>query len=607
MKSRTSSSKTALRKDLGRFWPVWVGYILCLVVLQVMQSTDDLTYWYAANVAESIAVMGFVNAVYGLVVAQMLFGDLFQSRMAYGLHALPLKRETWYGAHVKAGFLFSLLPTALMTVFSEIIIARYSTMVDGWQLPLYWFAAANLQYVFFFGLAAFCAMCVGSRFAMAAVYGILNFSSLLVYLLVDQLYAPLLFGVVTMSTAFEILCPVMRLLTLKSIDCNRKETGNVYIDSFGVEQREYIGTFTLEAPGWIYTFVLAGLGILLLLIARGMYKRRHLERSGDFMAVQWLDPVFQVVFTVLCAAGFHGICVLFFNIQAESATRYILPAIGLTAGWFAGRMLLERSTRVFRVKNFVGFGLIAAVMAGSLFLTHLDPLGIETWIPEPGEVESATLRMNYRNGYTTEEAVELEDFARLHELALEQRVQVHPDYDDTYFNPYTRDPLAVQIILQYTGKNGLPIQRNYHVAPVGESGELIRKYTSRLDVLMPGTKVKDAEDLRHEFRDVKYITVCGSQIPEEALTEEFLNDLADAIAADTEAGRMVQSGVFHPEPVIEVEDGNDNNLYYLTLDIHGVEFWGNLFVYADCENILSVLEPTGVLEAVRQDYASRMY
>jgi len=49
------------------------------------------------------------------------------------------------------------------------------------------------------------------------------------------------------------------------------------------------------------------------------------------------------------------------------------------------------------------------------------------------------------------------------------------------------------------------------------------------------------------------------------------------------------------------------DLYYLTLDIHGTEFWGSLYIYADCENTLSILEPTGVLEAVRLDYANNLY
>ncbi len=600
MKSGTSSCKTAaLGKDLSRFWPVWVGYILWLLLLQIIQSGDDLSYWYAANMGECISVMGAVNLIFALVAAQMLFGDLFNPRMCNGLHSLPLKRTQWFSVHLTAGFLFSLIPTALTTLFSEWIICQYSDMVNGWQIPLYWFGAANLQYIFFFGLAVFCAMCAGSRFAMIVIYGILNFFSLLIYLLVDQLYTPLLQGVVTMSGPFELLCPVYQIVSNRCIDFERTPTGRTYLDAFGVEQREYIGTFSVTPEGWNYIYIVALIGIALLLLTRRMYQKRQLECAGDFLAVRWLEPVFQVVFTVLCAAAFHGMFLTFFGLNTDYV--YILLAIGLTVGWFGGRMLLERSTRVFRLKNLAGFALVAVLMAGSLYVTHLDPLGIETWIPETDQVQSATLRMNYRNGYTTENPEEIEDFKRLHALALEQRIVPHPDYSDAYYSPYNNDPHSAQIILQYTSEKGWLSQRNYYVSAEGESGELMRKYCSRLDVLIPWGKVEDAEDLRHELRDTQVVTVHSQQIPAEFITDDFRNALADAIAADAESGNLIQSGAFHTSPIIEMEQ-EENSLYYLNLDIHGVEFWGSLSIYADCENILKVLEPTGVLDAVRQEY-----
>ena len=600
MKSRTSSCKrAAFRKDLSRFWPVWVGYILWLAIMQVIISNDDLSYWYAANLGECITVMGVVNLIYGLIAAQMLFGDLFNTRMCNGLHSLPLRREHWFSVHIQAGFLFSLIPTALMTGFSELVIYRFSDMVDGWQIPLYWFAGSNLQFVFFFGLAVFCCMCAGSRFGATVVYGILNFFSLLIYLLVDQLYTPLLHGVVTMSTLFERLCPVYNILSNRSIDAERVETGKTYIDSFGIEQQEYIGKFELTPDGWIYAGILAVLGLVLLLLARRIYKKRNLERAGDFLSARWLEPVFQVVFTVLCAAGFHAVFILFFGLN--TAYRYVLPAIGLTVGWFAGRMFLERTTRVFRFKNFAGFALIAALMAGSLYVTALDPLGIETWIPETGEIQSATLRMNYRSGITTEDPEEMEDFLRLHELALEQRVEVHPDYDDNYFNPYSRDPDAVQITLQYTTGNGWLSQRNYHILATGESGALIREYCSRLDSVISRNDVQTEADLHQSMKIVTEVSVSGYPISEELLTEEFLTSLADAIIADCDAGNLVQSGVFHPQPMIEMEDPL-HSMYQMELNLHGMNFWTGFIFYADCENILKVLEPTGVLDRVRSEY-----
>lgn len=605
MKSRTSSCKAAaFKKDLSRFWPVWVGYLLFLVLFQTILSNDELAYWYAANLGESISIMGVINGIYALVVAQMLFGDLFTTRMCNGIHSLPLKRQEWFDVHITAGTLFSLAPTALMTVFSEIIISLYSTMVNGWQLPLYWFAGTNIQYIFFFGLAVFCVMCSGNRFGATIIYGISNFGSPLVYLLVDQLYTPLLEGVVTLSAPFEKLSPMLCIAAHRFVDAERIATGGTYIDEFGVEQREYIGQFTMAPDGWRYIAITAVIGVLLLVLARLMYKKRHLECAGDFLAVRWLEPVFQVVFTVFCGSGFHAVFLLFFGLNTDFI--YLIFGIGMIVGWFAGRMLLERSTRVFRLRTVGGFLLTAAAMALSLFITHLDPLGIETWLPDPANLRGASVSLRYQSSFITEDSAEIDDLIRLHEIALEQNVSVHPDYDPYFYNSAGIDPNAARIELTYMLDNGFTARRQYHVLAEGEGGDLIRKYCSRLDVVTSDPDIKDLDDLRHEFKDADNVSVHGRSIPEEYVTEEFLLALADAIAADCEAGNMVQLGVFHPGIIMETNNPEDP---LRMMDLH-INKQGNnghyhycyLNIYADCVNTLAVLKPTGILDTLQAEY-----
>ena len=607
MKSRTSSCKvTAFKKDLTRFWPVWVGYFLFLILFQVILSNDELAYWYAANLGESISVMGVFSGIYALVVAQMLFGDLFNTRMCNGIHSLPLKRQEWFSVHICAGFLFSLVPTALMAGFSEIIISLYSTMVNGWQLPLYWFAGTNIQYIFFFGLAVFCVMCTGNRFGATVVYGILNFGSLLVYLLVDQLYTPLLRGVVTLSGPFERLAPMFRIVNHRFVNAERIATGKTFIDGFGVEQREYIGQFTVVPEGWRYIAITAVIGVILLVLARLMYKHRHLECAGDFLAVRWLEPVFQLVFTILCGSGFHAVFLLFFGLNTSYI--YLVFGIGMIVGWFAGKMLLERTTQVFRLKNVGGFLLAAAAMALSLFVTHLDPLGIQVWVPEPEELKGATVSTRYQSNYSTDDPAEIADILRLHEIALEQNVAVHPDYDPYFYNERGTDPNAARISLTYQLKNGLRAEREYYVLAEGEGGEIIRRYFTRLDVVFSDPDIQDVKDLRHAFSGSDSVCVHGRSIPEEYVTEEFLMALADAIAADCEAGSMVQLGSFHPGVLVETENPEDP-LRMMNLDVtkrlnDGFHKYWYVNIYADCENILAVLEPTGILELIRHEFAA---
>ena len=600
MKSGTSSCKwVALRKDLSRFWPVWMGYVLFLILLQMIIGNDDLNYWYGANLGESLSFMGIINGIVALAVAQLLFGDLFNPRMCSGIHSLPLKREQWFSVHVQAGFLCSVIPTALMLLLSEAVISLHSNMEQGWQLPLYWWLGANVQYIFFFGLAVFSVMCSGNRLGSAIVYGMFNFGPLLVYLLVDQLYTPLLRGVVTLAAPFEKLSPMICIADSKLIDAERVETGKTYLDAFGTEMREFTGRFALVPEGWHYIVAIAAVGILLLLAARRMYRQRQLECAGDFLAVRWLEPVFQVVFTLLCGSAFHGIFLLFFGLNADNI--YLLFGIGMLVGWFAGQMLLERTTRVFRPRILAGFLMTAGIVALSLYITKLDPLGIADWVPRAENLKSASMSIRYGSDYEAEDPEELKDLIRLHEIALEQNVAVHPDYDSYYTHPGGSDPAAARISLTYVADNGWKAEREYYVLAEGEGGEIIRKYFTRLDMVIEREEVQDADDLRHELKDAGHVSVNGHSIPKEMLTEEFLTNLADAIAADCDSGAMVQLGAFHPDPIIEMEHPFED-VYQLIMDISGDDFWCYLHLYKDCENVLAVLEPTGVLDQVRADH-----
>ncbi len=618
MKSRTSSCKAAaFRKDILRFWPVWALYILVHIFLQVILSTESREYWYLANLMNVIQGMAVLNCGYGLLVAMMLFGDLFNTRMCNGLHSLPLKREHWFDAHIKAGLLFSLIPTAIMTLFMEAVMVRHTIIVDGWQLPLYWWAACNLQYLFFFGLATFCAMCTGSRVASAVTYGGLNCLSLFAWLLADQFYTPLLHGVVTQSRIFNLLSPVSWLTSSELIQTNRIKTDRTYLDDFGVEQTVYTGDFTFNMEEWIYLGVLVVIGIALLLLARQVYRNRKLECAGDFMAVKWLEPVFQVAFTIACAAGVHGVFFSFFGYRYEH--NYVMAILGLVAGWFAGRMFLERSTRVFRLKNFAGLAVLTALLAGSLYVTKLDPLGIEDWVPETADVKKVQMVLSHRTDVDTEDPEEIADFLRLHELALEEKITVGSNYDDYFYDENQgSDPVVAHVSLVYWLENGLTAKREYYIRPESEAGDIAREYGSRLmEVIEQEGKVKTADDLRHHIKTVEHIYVGGQTLAEDLITEEFLLTLADAIIADCESGAMVQSPVYHPEPVIPapppvrgevtLEDGSvvfteeaAGAMQSLHLDMSGQDFHCYLNVYADCENTMAVLESTGIVDTIRQ-------
>ena len=100
-----------LRKDLGRFAPVWALYTIALVLLGQMMTSGNLEpESYAMPVARSISSFSPVAMLYAGVCALVLFGDLYSGRMCNALHAMPMRREGWFATHSAAGILFGMIP-----------------------------------------------------------------------------------------------------------------------------------------------------------------------------------------------------------------------------------------------------------------------------------------------------------------------------------------------------------------------------------------------------------------------------------------------------------------------------------------------------------------
>lgn len=174
MKSRTSFfNGTVLRKDITRFCPVWIIFLILNILptlgnistALMIQEKNSL----AAQLAQDTDSWALISFVYAIVCALLLFGDLFKSRMCNALHALPLRRESWFATHALAGLLFFLVPSALVALICLPFLGQY------WFVAPLWLLAATIMFLFFFALAIFCVMLTGGRFAASAVYLLINF------------------------------------------------------------------------------------------------------------------------------------------------------------------------------------------------------------------------------------------------------------------------------------------------------------------------------------------------------------------------------------------------------------------------------------------------
>lgn len=602
MPSKTSFfNKTTFRKDLTRFFPLWGLYTLCLLLGLVLIMDEREKFWIANNFAQLPRTMAVINLFYALAAAAVLFGDLYNSRMCYGLHALPLSRRSWFVSHILSGLCFSLIPTAIMAVVALPMLAG-TPMENGWQLSPYWFLISNLQYLFFFALAAFCAQLAGNWVGMAALYGLLNFGSYIVYALVDFLFTPLLPGVITPADTAYHFCPVL-MLSERYLETEQVRT----LDSKGIEQITG-GSFTM-GDAWGYLLTAAAVSLVLLIGTYLLYRRRKLESAGDFLAIRQLDPVLAVAMALAGAAAFQVVSASLgiansWNIASQYQMQLFFSFASMGIGWFAGQMLLSRSTQVFHLRQWAGLGILTLVFAAALGLTKLDVLGIADWVPQPENVQSVSYHFNVSD--TLEDEAGIADMIQLHNLCLERKLtyqQVDRErqkfFEEHPTEEYPYDYLDVY--LSYQLKNGYTASRRYYLPVEAEGSEIIKHYSGTLGAVMRGNAFADdvqtAEDLMAYVTKPERIVFDGFNVEEEYLTAENVKRLFQAIIADCEAGNLSQHVTFHPVQEVETEDGMTHTVGYYWLDVRLSEkdsFYLNAFL--DSENILAWAESVGITE-----------
>lgn len=567
---RSFFNKTVFRKNMTRFAPVWILYTLCLLVELAVAYTgqyqigSERCYWFTENIMQLPRTMGVINLIYGLVVAQLLFGDLYNSRMVYSLHALPLRRESWLLTNVLSGLVFSLIPTLAATLALYPMLAG-SIFTGAWKLPLLFLLSANLEFICFFGMAVFCAMCVGNRFTMVAGYGLLSTGAAIVYWAINTVYTPLLYGVITPSKWANDLTPVIQATDYAYFEV---ETYLWNLRELAQQQHcslsQLTATYSLTGEWW-RLFALAGIGIAFLVGALFLYRKRNLECAGDAVAFPILRPVFQVLCTLFVAVSSQYVLKMMMGYRIDAVLRYSMLALGVAVGWFVGRMLLMRSIRVFRKKNWYGLGIMAGVMALSLVCTHFDILGIETRLPDPGKVVRVNLGTDWSSEPPFTEEADIEKILRIHRLALEERLENDGLYVRGYDGSFvyvvdTNDALydrtaeypeytyAAGIHIIYTMEDGSVMQRRYNIWTDQEAGNLTRQLLSRWDNVSEVAELEDGSLVNYaelSADNILYLTVDGKRVDVEGDLRETAWSFLDAVKADCAAGNMFRDNRFH--------------------------------------------------------------
>lgn len=451
MTSRISCfDRAVFRRALKKTVPVWILYTLYELLLPLRlfsfcrglsSGTDD----FLVQIEKTLLGYAPLNAslipfLLGGLLAWVLFSWLFRAGTAYFYAALPVRRETLFLTNYLTGVLLCAAPALLSSLLLWAVGAGFgaAAFVPAMQV----FAATMLGFLLFFSFAVLVCCVVGQMAAMPIVYVILNFTFFVLEAIVRHLLFTFVYGM-----------PYSQSSTMQSFALHATPVLGLLQGGFRVatDWAERDGMYYMEyAPrleGWGYLGALAALGLVFALCAFLLLKHREMERSGDVIAVGWLRPVALYVFTLGCALVLGALMAELFSSNTADNFWYVLLFLfmGAFVGYFAGKMLLQKTIHVFR-SGWLGLGACCLALLLAFGAAEFDLFGYSRYLPERSEVQAAGLTHYQANGlYTTQDDAFIQDVLALHTAAIgeksaqerrRQAYQLGTDYTEQFYITY---------------------------------------------------------------------------------------------------------------------------------------------------------------------------
>lgn len=475
--------RAVFRRALKKTAPVWILYTLYELLLPlrlfsfcrgVSSCTDD----FLVQIEKTILGYARINAsllpfLLGGLLAWVLFFWLFRAGTAYFYAALPVRRETLFLTNYLTGLLLCAAPALLSSLLLWAVGAGFGAAVFVPAMQV--FTATMLGFLLFFSFAVLVCCVVGQMAAMPIVYVILNFTFFVLETIVRHLLFTFVYGM-----------PYSQSSTMQSFALHATPVLGLLQGGFRVQTDwlERDGMYYMEyAPrleGWSYLGMLAVLGLVFALCAFLLLKHREMERSGDVIAVGWLRPVALYVFTLGCALVLGALMAELFSSNTADNFWYVLLFLfmGAFVGYFAGKMLLQKTIHVFR-SGWLGLGACCLALLLAFGAAEFDLFGYSRYLPERSAVQAAGLTHYQSNGlYTTQDDAFIQDVLNLHTAAVsEKSKQEHRRHAYQLGTDYTE-----QFYITYRMTDGTLTERYYSIvyseADLEDPDSLISRFSA---------------------------------------------------------------------------------------------------------------------------------
>ena len=554
MRSKTSCfNSTLFKKNLSRYWPLWglasFGGAMFPLAMLVNLLHDGFQLWSPLETRQAYyTVLSYgvpvISIVYAILCAMAVWSYLYNARSVGLMHTLPIRREGLFLTNLLSGLVMMAIPYAV----TGVLIVLVSFLYGGFEPVgvLVTILGVAGESVFFFGLATFCAFIVGNVFMLPALYALFNFLAVLTDFTVNLLAQGFCFGIYSSySGTVEWLSPVVYLM--QKISPNSTYETQWVTDRLGGQRYETsVPTSVTLENGWLIA-VYAAVGVVLMVLAWLMYRRRRSESAGDVVAVGWMKPVFRYGCAAYSAIlGGRLLYALFWESFQNGLYFTVLPMIlcmivGGAVGYYAASMLLAKTPRVFKTtwKGMLAVALGCAALCGAM---KCDLFGVVRRVPALDGIKTLQIYAADSNYYLTPG----QDDALIEEVrALHQAIINDKDYaltaasaaSEAYSGADEEIPHAyTNVRFTYTLNSGLKVERQYDLYLARDRMAQDGTYDNLLDRLINSPEMRQKRIRRQDgnFRlDTAWI---NTRTGGTDLNSREVETILSAVARDAENG-----------------------------------------------------------------------
>lgn len=579
MTSKTSCFNSGLmRRSLLKgapLWGLWLLFWLLLLPVHLLTRQDLVPFELTRYLFDCLVVAGtFGVFFYGLAVAWLQFAWLYRTRSAYHYASLPIRRETQFVSRFLAGLLFHLVPALAVTLLT---MAAGAAKGENVVVPaLIFLACSTLMFLFYYGLAVFCAHLTGHVAAMPVLYLIANFLAPVLEEVLLLVANVLLFGLSASQHLWPLwLSPLYYCL-------NRNVFSMEWLNRGGV-------TIGYVFTGWKPVLLFGAAGLVLAILAFLLFRRRRMESAGDVIAVSWLKPVFRYGVTLCCGLtlGMIIATLILNSSQIHFGTLLVCILFAAIVGFLAAEMLLEKTIRVFQKKNFLRLGGALVAMTLVLLACRYDIFGFTRYVPQADGVVSVSLdgRQPVANSTIIEKTIALHQEIVNHRHELENASDSGLHYRITY---YLRD--------------GGRVERYYRL-PVGDHSDPDPSSLGyRMEVLKNDPTVLlenyffTSDQIRLDSISVEYVSGEFGTYDQINMTPAQGENLLGAMRKDVSLGTLGKTGLL-------AEDGVAGNVSVYLQYTYQDGTWDRgetLYVTPEATHTLEALRELGLPEEALQ-------